>query len=487
MRAFLILIVFALPASVFAQEMPTVQELALKSPAAGRINNENWCGTGNVCGYDTDEQGRDGAWVSTNAHVATTQVQPPDRMSFTIMVGNAARQFTGYNKFAAYSDRYQTDWAFVFVPGLTAASGIKPVKLSKNGPVGKNFQTTGSPQCVWPLKSSDLVLQDMIQDGRVYRWSPVAIGGQSGSAVRNTSSGHMELLLTWQWGRFGAGQPTKLIYEQKRNKTVEGPLRVEGLIELATQDRKCENGYFESPATANLLMARTVQELPVWVEENEEPEEPEEPNDELTDVEMEAAIHIKALGFDLKAVDDLLTGLMLGKETAKPNAFLLNDVSQKQTDWSGLTALVKTIPIPSTQEASRLKQAYETVSKELATTKNLETGRVMVGKAVKNAQLGTAWNPFLQAIGNYLIENTPTTPKEYSEAILAVARGLSSAANDSVPLNAPSISVNLAPPTWTPPFIPAIRLEESVGLRVDNRVLTKRCIGTECVYEWVKQ
>jgi hypothetical protein len=200
--------------------------------------------------------------VLSNAHVMTTKVNQEGTFWFDLPNGGETK-LRGYNKVAAYSENYQVDWAVAFVPGLTADSGVEPVKLSKAKPQGRRFQQTGAPRCVWPLTSFDCVLHDIIQSQRVYRWSPKSIGGQSGSSLRNNSTNYIELLLTWSWGNYGAGQPTSLIWLSTKKQSAEvGFLRVPGLVEVNDEPPTPEPGFF--------MEAANVQELPIWVGDDDD-------------------------------------------------------------------------------------------------------------------------------------------------------------------------------------------------------------------------
>jgi len=284
--------------------------------------------------------------VLTNAHVATTRIG--DRMNCIFNLGGFnERTFVGENLIAAYSERNAVDWAIVFVPGLTAESGIKPVKLHKEAPVGSTFTFTGSPRCVWPQTTVKIRLVNSNVPG-VVMWQPPTIGGQSGSSVWWTINDERvaQILLTWWWGGNGAGQPTSLIWNNRLNRSNEGPERPAGQLKLppfnenggnqvGMEDRQCEDGYFESPSVGGpdpdpgvLLLNVGVKELPIWYSE-EDPVDPPPPNDDLTEAELAAVLKLKAGGFDLVKVAELHLNLIM-----KPQVDLMIEPMSMKPRWT---------------------------------------------------------------------------------------------------------------------------------------------------------
>jgi len=297
----LILPLFLLAASAFAQE---------KNGAAGKVDNENWCGSNGIVGYWTNDKGVAGALALTNAHVATTRIN--DAMSITVvMESGQARQWTAYNMIAAYSNRDAVDWAIVFIPGLTADSGIVPIPLSKQPVSDKDHTFTGSPRCIWPQTTKNTTLVQGAPGG-VEFWMPVSIGGESGSNLWRTVNGRRqtEILLTWSWSGKAAGQPTSLIYNNVQNKNNIGPVRPEGLIEVGYGVAQCEDGYFESEVFET--MAIKVTDLPIWADEDDV--EPPPPDGKLTPEEIAAVLNLKAGGFDLVRVAEHHLQLLLKKK-----------------------------------------------------------------------------------------------------------------------------------------------------------------------------
>ena len=262
------------------------------------------CGSGSVCGEGL---------ILTNAHVVGTRVG----RQVTVRVRKTGQTITGRIIAAAYSDRFLTDWAVVRCErGLET---IEPVKLSKDKPVfGEDFYTTGSPRCVWPLRSQGVVLADIRDNSPLVRWRPDAIGGQSGSALWSTRDNLQKILLTWSWGGLGAGQQTAEIWRQARQRSIEGPLRIPGLVELAHKRKDksdkqpviVENGFF---VQTNVNIA----DLPIWYETPvPDPNNPVDPNlFKLTEDEQKVIRAMRQVNRDYSALVNISLGIFaLGKE-----------------------------------------------------------------------------------------------------------------------------------------------------------------------------
>lgn len=225
---------------------------------AVRVINGNSCGSGSICGLFDG-----GSLVLTNAHVAGTR---PGRDVVIRTQDNIDRPSRVI--MAAYSDRTLTDWNIVHVSGF---QGIRPVKLSKNRPTGSHY-TKGSPRCVWPLTATDITTKDIDDDSPLWRWTPNAIGGQSGSGVWSDSNNLQYGLLTWSWGGYGAGQMTAEIYRQARNQTVAGAPRIDNLEELIGGERaETENGFYS--------LAISITELPIFAEDDQPSTPPTTPDE----------------------------------------------------------------------------------------------------------------------------------------------------------------------------------------------------------------
>lgn len=250
--------------------------------SACKINQRNWCGSGSLCGYG-EYNGQAGAFILTNAHVSGTSLQDPMDCLFKLPSG--AEKLVRANPIIIAYTRNSVDWAIGFTTEIQPDSGLEPVKLSKEGPVGSSFTFTGSPRCVWPQQTVQISLSPNPPSGVVW-WTPNAIGGQSGSSVwrpgRNGKP-QAEILLTWTYGSGagarGAGQPTRLIYNNMVNKSADGPEPVDGLVEVgvgAWEDRDLQEGYFEADTTTKILgldpieRAIKVQELPIWVTDEDD-------------------------------------------------------------------------------------------------------------------------------------------------------------------------------------------------------------------------
>lgn len=236
--------------------------------AAVRCIAGNSCGTGSVCGRDAN-----GSFILTNAHVVGTR----NGREVRVDTQNHGTH-TGRVIMSAYSDRTLTDWAIVYVVGLTE---IEPVLLSKKRPTGSHY-TMGCPRCVWPPRNTDITTVDIADDSPLWRWNPNAIGGQSGSGVWSDRDNLQYGLLTWTWGGRGAGQMTAEIYRQARNQTVSGAPRIEGL-EIPQDDgpSECEFKLMdEKPTIENGFFAVTgLTDLPIWAEDVQPPPvDPENPD-----------------------------------------------------------------------------------------------------------------------------------------------------------------------------------------------------------------
>lgn len=220
--------------------------------SAARAIAGNSCGSASVVGFLNS-----GTLVLTNAHVAGTR--PGSSATVRMMVNGVDKSYTGQIVMAAYSDKTLADWALLLVPEKIP---VEPRKLSTKKPEG-NFVTVGSPRCVWPLVFSAIKTVDASNNSALWRWTPNAIGGQSGSGVWSTTDGHQYGLLTWSWGGYGAGQQTWWIYQQAKQRSAEvGELRPAGLVELGQRSRDVivEEGFF---------MQAGIDELPIWAEDTD--------------------------------------------------------------------------------------------------------------------------------------------------------------------------------------------------------------------------
>lgn len=239
------------------------------SRAAGRVINQNSCGSCSCCGRDSG-----GSYFLTNAHVAGTTVGR--LVQIDIVVNGATKRIQARVIMAAYSDQTLTDWAILYAEGFF---DVEPVKLSKKRPSGSHY-TKGSPRCVWPQVATDITTKDIDDDSPLWRWTPNSIGGQSGSGVYDDEDNLQYGLLTWSWGGFGAGQMTAEIYRQARNQTVAGAPRIPDLIEVPAplpsgdssdivDEPKVESGFFAQMG---------ITDLPIWAEDTPPPPDPDKPD-----------------------------------------------------------------------------------------------------------------------------------------------------------------------------------------------------------------
>jgi hypothetical protein len=228
--------------------------------AAVRVVNQSSCGSGSICGH---YQG--GSLILTNAHVAGTQIGR--NVVFDAVVdGQRVRKDARVIQ-AAYSNRTQTDWAVLMCENWQA---IEPVYLSKKVPTGSHY-TQGSPRCVWPQRNTDITTVDQSPNSPLWRWTPNAIGGQSGSGVWSDTDNLQYGLLTWSWGGYGAGQMTAWIYKQARTMTTFGLPRVDGLVELPDEsdETNVDRTGADDPVVGEGFFTETgITDLPIWAEDN---------------------------------------------------------------------------------------------------------------------------------------------------------------------------------------------------------------------------
>lgn len=227
---------------------------------AVRIVNGTSCGSGWVAGHDGDS-----SFIVTNAHVAGT------RLGRTMVVQGV---FDGVEKkvnasvfMAAYSSRTLTDWAILRCEKL--AGDCWPLSVIDGD--AEFYDTCGSPRCVWPL-----VCRQLRPSGefRPWRFSPDAVGGQSGSAIR--SDGVAFGLLTWSWGGKTAAQTTADMWRQAETASLVGHPRIDGLLPLSMNAADCEEGFFAEAS---------IHDLPIW--NDSKPSEPNDPPSADADVGRE--------------------------------------------------------------------------------------------------------------------------------------------------------------------------------------------------------
>jgi hypothetical protein len=211
---------------------------------AVRVRVDGVCGSGHACGTSSS-----GVFVLTNAHVAGTRVGRVVKVDATI--DGRTVTVDGRIVASAYSDRTLTDWAVLLCP---ATLNVPIVKLSVSEPALEfPHQTCGSPRCVWPLVCQQITSVGLDRATGLWRWSPNSIGGQSGSGVVSRQ-GKCVGLVTWSWGGRGAGQTTAQIYKQSQTRSVDGPERVAGLVEVNDARSVTEVGYF----------SEAISDLPIW-------------------------------------------------------------------------------------------------------------------------------------------------------------------------------------------------------------------------------
>lgn len=230
-------------ADQFSETNYSKQRLGPSSENCCKVSNRNACGSGALVGI------RDGkSLVLTNAHVAGSRPGHEVTCLFPFLDG---KSFRARNIMAAYSDRVMMDWAILEIDGKVP---LPHIKLSKDVPTGEHY-TAGYPRCRGPYFQR-LVTQRITHGGTVWRWQPISIGGQSGSAVHSFANHLQYGLLTWSWGGDGAGQTCSSIWRQYVHRQVAGFARPEGLVEICdNMAEDLEPGFF---AESNITT------LPIW-------------------------------------------------------------------------------------------------------------------------------------------------------------------------------------------------------------------------------
>ena len=223
------------------------------SRGCAKILNGNSCGSASLCGKRNGK-----SLLLTNAHVASSRVGNIVKCTFPFLNN---RTLNGRVIMAAYSDRIFMDWAIVELP---EELDLPHAKLAIEAPKGRNY-TAGYPRCQGP-RFQEVVTRDIINNGTVWRWTPNAIGGQSGSGVHSVADNLQYGLLAWSWAGFGAGMTSRSIWFQYLNRGAVGFVKPDGYIELAdNRAEDLEEGFF---AEANITT------LPIWAHLDEPPVTP---------------------------------------------------------------------------------------------------------------------------------------------------------------------------------------------------------------------
>lgn len=212
------------------------------SESCCRVINRNKCGSGSIVGV------RDGkSLVLTNAHVSSSRIGTVVQCFFPF----ASDECNARVIMAAYSNKIMMDWAVLECDKLI---DLPAVKLSIED-IPNDMYTMGYPSCFGP-RGQDLNLERTRFNGVVAMWLPIAIPGQSGSAVHSYENGLQVALVTWQSGIYGAGQTTKSIWMQYSTLSAVGHLKPEGFVELTEGEIEgLEEGFFYQTNITN---------LPIW-------------------------------------------------------------------------------------------------------------------------------------------------------------------------------------------------------------------------------
>ena len=226
--------------------MSKEEEAAIRSWAkrAVRIINGNSCGTGSLCGRDSES-----IYILTNAHVASSRIGNVVKCEALKADGSGTEVFQARVIESAYSSKTSTDWALLRAPAAYMA-GLEPIKLATEDPDADALTGTwGCPRCEVP--SGQMIKTKAL--GSLWYWQPNSIGGQSGSAV--VQDGKQFGLLTWTINGDGAGQKTATIYRQSREQNVDGAPREPGLVPVTPSGVELLEGFYSETG---------IRDYPIW-------------------------------------------------------------------------------------------------------------------------------------------------------------------------------------------------------------------------------
>lgn len=246
---------------------------------AVRVTVGNVCGSGSLCGLDGEF-----AYILTNAHVAGTRIGRVCTLEF-VGADSGVRKSEGEVVASGYSDRTLTDFALLRAPAVDF-QGLQAIPLSVLEPSGADFVSWGCPRCE-PITG---VLLRAVDLGTPLKFSPDAIGGQSGSSI--VRGGRQVGLLTWSWGGFTAAQSTASILRSVRSGEVSSVQRPEGLVEVVGNRSPVEVGIFKSAAT--------IDTFPIWTDKSGDvPPPPATGGDGCKCCSPDCDCRKNAAGFDL--------------------------------------------------------------------------------------------------------------------------------------------------------------------------------------------
>lgn len=296
------------------------------------------CGSGTICGADEG-----GAYVVSNAHVWGTQIGK--QVTIDIVADGQTKRLTGRIVFAGYSNSRMVDFAIAKFDGLTSK---RYMPMLKTEPAGEPFSTTGSPRCVWPLVTKSFGDPRSYGQGLI-TGQPDAIGGQSGSAIYN-STGQQIALLTWSINGRCAGQKTSKLWEVATQRNVLlADVRPEGLQELGSpmdarpetqegvfgelpsvlEDKAAERaddaaiegvvGQYVRPHTDDVIastVSTSMEDMPIWYTPGQPDPTPDPEPDpgtgdcyKLTDKEWDLIQFLRAQQAETSRFGDFLKGI----------------------------------------------------------------------------------------------------------------------------------------------------------------------------------
>lgn len=200
--------------------------------ATVRVTTRGGCGSGAKIGE------KDGnAVILTNAHVAGTRIGSTVNLEHWTEFGEYSKG-TATIAAAALQRGTSLDWAVLFADdGFISDVPSIPLSLSERPDERLPAYTSGCPRCEMP---SIHFVRWEDTDSNIFRWSPNAISGRSGSGVFTLSQDgtlDQQSLLTWSDGRYGMGQRSVDVWQQIRGDLPDSLARIPtGVLPVSTDD-----------------------------------------------------------------------------------------------------------------------------------------------------------------------------------------------------------------------------------------------------------
>lgn len=238
-------------------QLEPIERLTL---ATVRVTTRARCGSGSKIGE------KDGnAVILTNAHVAGTQVGKTVTVEHWSELG-VYEKGTATIAAAALQSGTSLDWAILFAnDGFLSDAPAIPLSLSERPDERLPAYTSGCPRCEMP---SIHFVRWEDTSSNIYKWSPNAISGRSGSGVFQLSEDgtlDQQSLLTWSDGRYGMGQRSVDVWQQVRGDLPATIARVPtGVLPVATDDVDAST---EKPKNAKPVdVPEVVQDANQWMD-----------------------------------------------------------------------------------------------------------------------------------------------------------------------------------------------------------------------------